>query len=141
MTSNDRNLWRERWLGCINELTSLDLQKKSWLDRTHKNPHWSFVEFMCSYFDDLAINENYKYQLDKNWVTKKEYEIIEDWQIALDKYNSPKKDDYDNEAILNDPKWLEILQIGVATRNNLAKILNDTERQFLTEEIDYLKYI
>jgi len=141
MTSNDRNFWRERWLGCINELTSLDLQKKSWLDRTHKNPHWSFVEFMCSYFDDLAIDENYKYQLDKNWVTKKEYEIIEDWHIALDKYNSPKKDDFDNEAILNNLKWLEILQIGVATRNNLAKILNDTERQFLTEEIDYLKYI
>ena len=125
----------------INELTSLDLQKKSWLDRTHTNPHWSFVEFMCSYFDDLAIDENYKYQLDKDWVTKKEYEIIEDWHIALDKYNSPKKDDYDNEAILNDPKWLEISQIGVATRNDLAKILNDTERQFLTAEIDYLKYI
>jgi len=141
MTSNNKNLWRERWLGCINELTSHDLQKKSWLDNTHTNPHWSFVEFMCSYFDDLAIDENYKYQLDKGWVTQKELEIIEDWHIALDKYNSPKNDDYDNEAILNDPKWLEILQIGVATRNNLTKTLNDTETQFLTQEIDYLKYI
>lgn len=141
MTDNDKNLWRERWLGCINELTSLDLQKKSWLDRTRTNPHWSFVEFKCSYFDDLAIDGNYKYQLDKGWVTKKELGIIEDWHITLDKYNSPKNDNYDNEAILNDPKWVEILQIGIEARNELAKTLNETERQLLTEEIDYLKYI
>ena len=140
MTSNDKNLWRARWLSCINELTSPDLQKKSWLDNTHSNPHWTFVEFMCSYFDDLAIAENYKYQLDKDWVTNSEYELIEDWHIALDKYNSPNRD-FDNEAILNDPEWIKILQIGIAARNNLAKILNDTERQFLSDEIDYLKHI
>lgn len=141
MTSDDKNLWRERWLSCINELTSLDLQKKSWLDKTHTNPHWSFIEFMCSYFDDLAIDDNYKYQLDKAWVTKVEFEIIKNWHIALDKYKSPKNDDYDNEAILNDHIWIEILQIGMETRNELGKTLNETERQFLTEEIDYLKYI
>jgi len=139
MTSIDKNLWRARWLGCINELTSLDLQKKSWLDKTHSNPHWSFVEFMCNYFDDLAIDENYKYQLDKGWVTKKEYEIIEGWHIALDKYNSLKNDDYDNEAILNDPKWIEVLQFGRAIRYELTITLNETEKQLLNEEIDYLR--
>jgi hypothetical protein len=118
-------------------LTSFDLQKISWLDKTHTNPHWSFVEFICSYFDDLAIDDNYKYQLDKGWVTKVEFEIIKNWHIALDNYKSPKNDDYDNEAILNDPKWLEIFKIGVKMRNELAKTLNETERQFLTEEIDY----
>jgi hypothetical protein len=66
---------------------------------------------------------------------------LEKWHIKLDKYNSPKNDDYDNEATLNDPKWLEVLQIGVETRNKLAKTLNETERQFLTEEIDYSKFI
>jgi len=139
MTNNNKDLWRERWLRCINELTSLDLQKKSWLDKNHSNPHWSFVEFMCSYFDDLVIDDNYKYQLDNGWVAKKEFEIIEDWHIALDKYNSLNNGD--NEAILNDPKWVEILRIGVVIRNELAKTLNESERQFLTEEIDFLKYI
>ena len=141
MTSDDKNLWRERWLSCINQLTSLDLQKKSWLDKTHTNPHWSFVEFMCSYFDDLAIEDTYNYQLDKGWVTKLEFKIIKNWHIALDNYKSPKNDDYDNEAILDDPKWIEILRNGMEIRNELGKTLNDTERQFLTEEIDYLKYI
>ncbi|TXF79220.1 hypothetical protein [Chryseobacterium sp.] len=141
MTSNDKNLWRASWLGCINQLTSLELQKKSWNDRTHSNPHWSFVEFICCYFDDLVIHENYKYQLDNDWVTQKEYDLIEDWHTALAKYNPPKNDHFDNEAILNDPKWLEIIEIGVAAQNNLASILNDTERKLLTEETDYLKFI
>ncbi len=141
MTNNDKDNWRERWLGCINELTSLELQKKSWLDRTHTNPHWSFVEFMSSYFDDLAIDDNYKYPLDNSLVTRQEYEIIKDWDEALDKYDSPKNDDYDNEAILNDPKWLDILQTGVNSKIKLAEQLSETEKQFLTDEIDHLKYV
>lgn len=141
MTSDDKNLWRERWLGCINELTSLDLQKKSWLDKTQTNPHWSFVEFMCSYFDDLVIDDNYKFPLDKGWLTASEFEIIKDWHYALDKYESPKKDDYDNEAILNDSKWLDILQNGLIMKEKLAETLSEKETKILIEEIDYLKFV
>ena len=141
MINHDKTLWREKWLFYINELTSLKLQKKSWLDKTQTNPHWSFVEFMCSYFDDLSIDDNYKYQLDKRWLTKKEFEIIKNWHIALDNYNSPKDDNYDNEVIVNDPNWIEISQLGFATRDELTKVLNESERQILNEEIDYLKYI
>jgi hypothetical protein len=141
MTSSDRNLWRERWLGCINELTSLDLQKKSWLDTTHTNPHWSFVEFLCCYFDDLGIDDNYKYPLDKCWLTDQEFEIIKDWHEALEKYDSPKNDDYDHVAILNDPKWLAILQSGLTIKDKLASTLNETEKKILTEEINYLNFV
>ncbi len=141
MTNNDRDLWRQRWLHCINQLTSLELQKASWLDMTHSNPHWSFIEFMCCYFDELFIDDNYKYPLDKSLVTQKEYDIIKDWHEEIDKYSAPKNDDYNNQAILNDPKWLDILQSGVNVRNKLAETLNESEKQYLTEEIDYLKYI
>lgn len=141
MESNVKDLWRENWLSSINELTSFDLQKKSWLDKTHTNPHWSFIEFMCCYFDDLAIDNNYKYPLNKGWLTNEEYEIIKDWNEALDKYHSPRKNDYDNEAILNDTKWLDILQTGVNAKNKLVDFLPDNEKQILKEEIDYLKYV
>ena len=141
MTSDDKKIWRERWLGCINELTSLDLQKKSWLDKTHTNPHWSFVEFMCSYFDDLSIDDNYKYQIDNGWLTDQELEIIKDWHEALDKYNAPKNDDYDHEAILKDPKWLDILQSGQIMKSKLASTLNETEKKILTEETNYLNFV
>ncbi len=141
MTSDDKNLWRERWLGCINELTSLDLQQKSWLDKTHTNPHWSFVEFMCSYFHDLGIDDHYKYPIDKGWLTNQEFEIIKDWHDALDKYDSPKNDDYDHSAILIDPKWLDILQVGQTMKSKLASTLNETEKNILTEEINYLDFV
>ncbi len=141
MTTVDKNLWRERWLGCMNELTSLDLQKKSWLDRTHTNPHWSFIEFMNSYFNDLVIDDNYKESLESGLVSKQEFKIIKEWHESLDKYNPPKNDDSDNEAVLKDSEWLKILQIGVDAKNKLAETLIELEKQLLTEKINYLKYV
>ncbi len=140
ITANDRDLWRARWLGCINELTSFNLQKKSWLDKNHTNPHWSFLEFMSSYFDDLALDDHYKLPLEKSWITKEEFEIIKGWHKVLANYVSPKNNDYNNKTVLNDPKWLSIVQSGVTARDKLAEILSKRERQLLTEEIDYLKY-
>src|SRR5690606_4008924 len=101
MTDEGKNAWRENWLSSINELTSIDLQRNSWLDKTHTNTHWSFVEFMCSYFDDLAIDNSYNYPLKKGWISNQEFEIVREWHELLDKYNSPKNNDYDHEAILN----------------------------------------
>jgi len=141
MVATKKDEWRIRWLGCINELTSLELQKKSWLDRSISNPHWSFVEFMCCYFDDLYIEDNYKYHVQNGFVSESEFELIKDWHMALDAYNSPQNDDYDCEAILSDTKWLEILNIGVEIKNKLASVINEGEREVLIEEINYLDYI
>ncbi|KAF5031106.1 hypothetical protein DSECCO2_631170 [anaerobic digester metagenome] len=138
---DERNIWRENWLRCINELTSLDLQKKTWLDKTNTNPHWSFVEFMCCYFDDLAIEDNYKYPLEKGWLTEHEFEIIIDWHEALEKYDAPHNNDYGHSAILSDSRWLEILQMGLAMKSKLEAILDENERRILTEDINYTSFI
>jgi hypothetical protein len=137
---NQKELWRNRWLSCINELTSLELQRKSWLDKSNTNPHWTFVEFMCSYIDDLGIDNNYKYQLNEGWILKSEYEIIKSWNELLNKYNSPTNDDYDVEAILADKDWQLIVKEGQKAKNELSKILNEEENQILIEEIDHTKY-
>ena len=134
-----KNNWRTRWLTSINELTSLDLQKKSWLDPKVRNPHWSFIEFMCKYFDDLALDDNYKDPLQSGLITIQEFEIIQEWHEGLNKYNSPKNDDNDHEAILNDPSWLKILQLGLIAKSELTKTLNQLEKKILIEEINYLE--
>lgn len=136
-----KTIWRERWLNSINELTSLNLQKQSWLDKSHKNPHWSFVEFMCCYFDDLTLKDNYEYALKEGFVTRQEFEIIEPWHINLDNYQSPNNDDYDNCAILNDPEWLKIIATGVTAKSKLIEILSESEQKRLTVEINYKEYI
>jgi len=139
MIIEDKIIWRENWLASINELTNFILQKKSWLDRTQINPHWSFIEFTCSYFDDSFIN-NYEYQIENRLITNQEFEIIKNWHEALYNYNSPNKDDYNHEAILNDENWINILNLGKKTKLKLSKILSDKEKQILNEEIDYLKF-
>ena len=132
--------WRKRWLNSINELTSVELQKKSWFDMENTNSHWSFVEFMCCYFDDLMIDDNYKYQLEKNWITETEYQIISEWHSELDKYEAPNKDDYDVVKILEDKNWLRIVNLGEKVKEKLVNQLPENETKILTEMIDYTKY-
>jgi hypothetical protein len=138
---NQKELWRNRWLSCLNELTSFELQQKSWTDKSNTNPHWSFVEFMCSYFDDLGIDNQYEYQLKENWITKNEFEIIHKWHELLDEYNSPTNDDYKVVEILKDKKWQMIIEEGKKAKNELSKILKNKQKQILVEEIDYTKYL
>ncbi|RYY42559.1 MAG: hypothetical protein EOO06_20990 [Chitinophagaceae bacterium] len=135
-----QEIWRQRWLSSINELTSLELQRKSWLDRQQTNPHWSFVEFMCSYFDDLLCGFPYSHYIEIGWVSPQEYDALRDWHEALSKYQTPRNDDHDRETILADRKWLNIVKAGDKAKLTLANSLSDEERRILTENIDYLQY-
>lgn len=126
---SQKELWRNRWLRCINELTSYNLQLKSWLDSSNANPHWSFIEFMCSYFDDLVIDNDYEYQLKENWISEPEFEIIREWHNLLDKYDSPNNDDHNREGILNDEKWKMIVKLGQEAKIELSRILKNEEKQ------------
>ena len=135
----EKDKWRERWLSCLNKLTSFELQQKSWVDKSNTNQHWSFVEFICSYFDDLGIGNKYENQLKENWITKKEFETIQKWHELLHKYDSPNNDDYDDVEILNDKRWQIIVEKGQKAKTELSKILNNSEKQILVEKIDYRK--
>ncbi|MEZ4830058.1 MAG: hypothetical protein R3C61_27810 [Bacteroidia bacterium] len=134
-----REVWRPNWLTSINELTCLNLQKRSWLDTKASSPHWTYVEFMCCYFDGLAIDNNYKDPLERGLISLEEFEIIKDWHEQLDKYEEPNKDCYNVRKILDDPKWLEIIEIGLIAKSKLGQILNEVERQILFAKIDYEK--
>jgi hypothetical protein len=125
-----KEAWREKWLGSINELTSLDLQGRSWRNGANTNPRRSFVEFMRSYFDDLSLGNNYKYALENGLVTNAEFEIIRAWHEALDAYHPPNNHEGD-EAILKDIKWIDIVVKGYAARQELKKILPAGELPYL----------
>lgn len=135
-----RKNWRPNWLSSINELTSLDLQKRSWLDPKAPSPHWSFGEFMCSYFDDLGVENNYKDPLERGLLSQQEFEILRVWHEQLDKYEAPNKNNYAVQKILNDSKWLAIIEIGKQAKNNLGQIIDETERKILFEDINYLEF-
>jgi hypothetical protein len=39
------------WFASVAEIADIDLQHRKWLDPTNTNPHWSYIEFVCSYPD------------------------------------------------------------------------------------------
>lgn len=115
----------------IKDLTNLEYQKRTWLDPNNTNPYYSFIEFMCSYFDDLNISVGYEKLIDKGLVTQMEFDSIAEWNNSLFEYDSPNKDDYDNKSVLNDPKWIEIIEIGMVSIENLKPKLSKAERSLL----------
>lgn len=130
--------WRSWWLDSINELTSIELQKKSWLDKENTNPHWSFIEFISCYFDELSIDDNYEKEITEGWISKEEYNAIKDWHELLNKYNPPKNENYNHEAILEDENWKQVVKKGIKAKEKLKKILSEKEASILVREINYL---
>src|SRR5690242_4076682 len=112
----NKEIWRVRWLTAISELTNLDLQLKMWLDENNANPHWGFVEFMCCYFDDVFCGETYQDFLRDKWLTEAEYSCVKQWHDELLNYHAPNANDYDDVAVLNDPKWRNIVALGAKVR-------------------------
>lgn len=123
-----RKLWRVRWKSSIEELTSLEHQRETWLDAAKPSVHYTFVEFMCCYFDDLLCGLSYSQIVENGYVSEKEKAVLLKWHNALDSYNSPQNNDYDDAAILNDPEWLQIVGLGAMAWQNLQLLESDNER-------------
>jgi hypothetical protein len=117
-----RMLWRVRWKASIEELTSLEHQHETWLNAAKPSVYYSFVEFMCCYFDDLLCGLNYGQLVESGYVSEQEKAILIEWHNALDSYKSPQNNDYDDAAILNDPGWNRITNSRAIAWKNLQLI-------------------
>ncbi|WP_223649856.1 hypothetical protein [Hymenobacter psoromatis] len=123
-----REMWRVRWKSSIEELTSIEYQRKTWMDAAKPSVHYTYVEFMCCYFDDLIFGSDYKLLIQDKWVSKQEVAILSEWHNALDKYSAPLNDDYNDAAILNDPDWIRIAALGAEAWNKLQLLWAESER-------------
>ena len=118
-------LWRVRWKASIEELTSLDHQRKTWLDEAEPSVHYSYVEFMCCYFDDMFCGLSYSQLVEDGYVSEQEKDAVMEWHTALAEYNSPGNDDYDDAAILNDSEWIRIAALGAEAWRKLQLLWID----------------
>ena len=143
MTANEelRRNWRRNWLGSIQEFADLDTQQRLWLDPNASNPHYSFVEYMVCYFHGLAVFDNpavsgdsYAGAREHGLVTAEEAAAVEPFHATLDAYEAPRKDDYDHQAILADPKWGEVVASAKLAQSALLLLIHDPkERRALME--------
>jgi len=132
-----RRNWRASWLGSIQEFADEETQRRSWLNPNNSNPHFSFVEYLCCYFDDLALSEGYETALADGLVSAEEVAAVAEFHTIADTYNSPKGD-YDQEAILADPKWAEVVAAAKHAQAGLLALIDDPkECSDLTEPGPY----
>jgi hypothetical protein len=111
-------LLRRDWLAHLKDIADLDLQRRTWLDPTKTNPHWSYVEFVCTYPDADQL----KSAQERGWLSAAETKILSEFGRTLFAHESPTGSDWDNEAILNDPAWHEVVRSAQMALQELAKL-------------------
>lgn len=122
-----RKTWRLEWLEALLSLSDLELQTR-WINKKIRNPAWTYIEFMNHYFDDLDLVDGYEKKIQEGYVSHEEYNAIEKFHIALEKYKEPNGI-YDPEAILNDPEWIKITEMGQSSLKNLETLVSDAEEK------------
>ncbi|WP_226698883.1 hypothetical protein [Qipengyuania gaetbuli] len=129
-----RRIWRTNWLSSIQELADYETQKRLWLDQENTNPHFSFVEYFCSYFNDLGLSERgYDWALNAGLLSSDEVAAIEEFHRIADAYDSPT-DAYDHKTILSDPKWFEVVLAAKKAQDALSQLISDPEERRLLLE-------
>jgi len=119
---------RTSWFSQLYQLSDLDLQRRTWLDLANHNPHWSYIEFVCSYPGDDQLRYAHK----QGWLTAEEFKILSEFRRTLIAYSPPGGDHYDNAAILNDAAWQSVAEAAArAIRQLLSITTNHLEREML----------
>ncbi len=125
---NGHEQLRSWWFCLVSEISDIDLQRRTWLDRTNRNPHWSYIEFVCSYPDHDQILHARR----QGWLTAGEFEILNELRLILAAYSPPGADDYDNAAVLGDSGWRSVVEAADRAKQQLLSITTDKrEREVL----------
>ena len=129
-----RRTWRQNWLESIAEFADLELQRRSWFGGSEYNsPYWSFVEWMCRYFDDYSLSSGYAPFVSDGFVSQEEADAVRQFHAAADAYNAPGGDDYNHSAILADSAWLQVVSLANAARLTLLAIVSEPSERALLE--------
>lgn len=123
--------WRANWLSSIQELADLEMQRATWLNPHNDNPHYSFVEYVEVYFDDLLFGDasgGYAAAIAEGLLSEEEAAAASTLHALLDRYKAPT-DDYDHRAILEDPAWHRVVGAARETQASLSTIIVQPEER------------
>lgn len=130
-----RHWWRCEWLTRVQELADLDTQKRAWLNLKPRtwNPHFTYVEYATTYlnFADWAD------RVAEGLISVDEARVIADLDAKVRAY-TPPHGDFDQDAILADAAWLEIVNAAGQAQRRLAAMISDPrELSALMQASDY----
>lgn len=139
---DQRRYWRLNWLSSVQAFCDTDVQQSRWCDPQEPNPHYSFVECMCCYFDDAFVGEENAYLklIERGHLTRDEASSVEEFHSLADAYQSPTQDDYDVKAILSDPAWHLVVSAAQNARHQLLRVLTEPdERRAIMQPLQWEK--
>jgi hypothetical protein len=117
---------RRQWFGSVYEIADMEYQRRTWLTPPNSSPHWSYVEFCCSY----PAADQLQFARDRGHLSAKEFELLTSLSEALAAYRAI--DDYDLHAILEDPGWHAVVAKAQQIRQQLlALTLDRIEQSYL----------
>ncbi|WP_213286912.1 hypothetical protein [Bradyrhizobium sp. sGM-13] len=117
------------WFGSVHEISNIELQRGTWLAPPTPSPHWSFVEFCCSF----PKPEQLQFGLDQGYLSASEFDQLAALSVAIARYK-PQGSAYDHLAILSDPAWHAVVALAEKTRQALLHLTNDPiERGYLMD--------
>lgn len=134
MIEEVRPAWRRGWLQSLQEIADLDIQKRAWLNPDNANPHYSYVEYVASYFDDLGLAscDGYSDAISEGLLSPAEASAVADFHARFDAYVGGGR--WDPEGILADPKWLEVVDAARSAQARLLALIDDDpEKVALTQ--------
>ena len=114
---------RRHWFGSVYEIADMEYQRRTWLTPPNSSPHWSYVEFCCSYPDADQL----QFARDRGHLSAKEFELLASLNEALISHRAT--DDYDNRAILEDPGWHAVVAKAQQIRQQLLTLTVDPIEQ------------
>jgi hypothetical protein len=127
-----RSILRCAWFCSVREISDIGLQRRTWLDLTNRNPHWSYIEFCSSYPADDQLQDGVHWC----YLSAEEFETLRELHSALVGHEAPNGNDYDNAAILNDPAWHNVVALAERTRQRLLESVEEPiERQALLGDV------
>ncbi|MFL9844161.1 hypothetical protein [Flavobacterium rhizosphaerae] len=127
---------RKRWLYGLFELSHIDYQRKVWLGKS-ANLLSSFDEAICSYFDDLDLNDDYSDFIRDGFATQEEIAILMSFHSGLDNYiNNPGKKVFYNKEVLGDKEWIALTYIGNKAWKLLKQNIRDEQELLLISELE-----
>ena len=123
---------RRLWFGSVYEIADVEYQRRTWLTPPDSSPHWSYVEFCCSYPDASQL----QFARDRGHLSAKEFELLAALDEALVSHKAPGGNDYAHRTILEDPAWHAVVAIAEGIRQQLLTLTVDPmERRYLMGQI------
>jgi hypothetical protein len=124
---------RRWWFQMVYEIFDRELQRRTWLDPTNRNRHWSYAEVACSFPRVAELDDAER----RGIISAEEHAIMVELSTALHRHKAPGRDIYDNAAVLKDPAWRAVTARADLARRQLLVVTTDaSEREELLGHVD-----